>query len=235
MITTGWDDWAAAAEAAWPRLAAGGAAGGGRRPVDGGVARDLARPPAIRSWPASSASTRPIQPPPDEIVEHGARAWWTRARTAMPAIGSRHRRPRRDRESPTTSTPLVALLLRLWTALAELEPMLARRSGARCWSWPAAKDHVVDPASSDLLAASVSGPVERLDLERSYHVATLDYDGRAAAGPGRRLRARRLRPRRRRRRLASLRGSRRPAGRVHPQPVVGRHPPRHRCSSACTG
>ena len=38
------------------------------------------------------------------------------------------------------------------------------------------KDHVVPPANSDLLAAGVAGPVERVTLERSYHVATLDYD-----------------------------------------------------------
>lgn len=37
-------------------------------------------------------------------------------------------------------------------------------------------DHVVDPAASDHLAASVSGPVERVWLERSWHVATLDFD-----------------------------------------------------------
>ena len=38
------------------------------------------------------------------------------------------------------------------------------------------QDHVVPPANSDVLAASVTGPVERLWLERSYHVATQDYD-----------------------------------------------------------
>jgi carboxylesterase len=38
------------------------------------------------------------------------------------------------------------------------------------------QDHVVPPSSSDILAAGVSGPVERVTLERSYHVATLDYD-----------------------------------------------------------
>jgi carboxylesterase len=38
------------------------------------------------------------------------------------------------------------------------------------------QDHVVDPTSSDVLAARVKGPVERVTLERSYHVATLDYD-----------------------------------------------------------
>jgi carboxylesterase len=38
------------------------------------------------------------------------------------------------------------------------------------------QDHVVPPENSDILAASVSGPVERVTLERSYHVATVDYD-----------------------------------------------------------
>jgi carboxylesterase len=38
------------------------------------------------------------------------------------------------------------------------------------------QDHVVPPSSSDVLAASVDGPVERVVLERSYHVATLDFD-----------------------------------------------------------
>lgn len=38
------------------------------------------------------------------------------------------------------------------------------------------QDHVVPPTDSDHLAATVSGPVERVTLERSYHVATLDYD-----------------------------------------------------------
>jgi carboxylesterase len=35
---------------------------------------------------------------------------------------------------------------------------------------------VVPPVSSDILASRVSGPVERVTLERSYHVATLDND-----------------------------------------------------------
>ena len=38
------------------------------------------------------------------------------------------------------------------------------------------QDHVVPTESSDVLASGVSGPVERVWLERSYHVATLDYD-----------------------------------------------------------
>jgi carboxylesterase len=39
------------------------------------------------------------------------------------------------------------------------------------------QDHVVNPEDSDVLAEEISGPVERIWLEESYHVATIDYDG----------------------------------------------------------
>jgi carboxylesterase len=38
------------------------------------------------------------------------------------------------------------------------------------------QDHVVHPRNSDLVAERVKGPVERIVLERSFHVATLDFD-----------------------------------------------------------
>ena len=38
------------------------------------------------------------------------------------------------------------------------------------------EDHVVDPSNADHLAETAGSPVERVVLERSYHVATLDYD-----------------------------------------------------------
>lgn len=38
------------------------------------------------------------------------------------------------------------------------------------------QDHVVNPDDSDVLAENISGPVERAWLEKSFHVATLDYD-----------------------------------------------------------
>ena len=37
-------------------------------------------------------------------------------------------------------------------------------------------DHIVDPADSEYLAAAYGGPVDQTWLERSYHVATRDYD-----------------------------------------------------------
>lgn len=38
------------------------------------------------------------------------------------------------------------------------------------------QDHVVEPVSSDVFAERVAGPVERMRLVRSFHVATLDYE-----------------------------------------------------------
>lgn len=37
-------------------------------------------------------------------------------------------------------------------------------------------DHTVPPTDSDIVAAGVRGPVRRLPLPRSYHLATLDHD-----------------------------------------------------------
>ena len=37
-------------------------------------------------------------------------------------------------------------------------------------------DHTVPPTDSDIVAAGVRGPVQRLPLPRSYHLATLDHD-----------------------------------------------------------
>jgi carboxylesterase len=38
------------------------------------------------------------------------------------------------------------------------------------------QDHVVEPANSEHLAATHGGEVEHVWLERSYHVATVDFD-----------------------------------------------------------
>ena len=37
-------------------------------------------------------------------------------------------------------------------------------------------DHVVPPSPATSSPTSVGGPLERVWLERSFHVATLDYD-----------------------------------------------------------
>lgn len=44
------------------------------------------------------------------------------------------------------------------------------------------QDHVVDPADSEHLAATYGGAVEHIWLERSFHVATQDYDAAEIIG-----------------------------------------------------
>jgi carboxylesterase len=69
----------------------------------------------------------------------------------------------------------LAPLESLFEATRQLQPLLPE---IRCpvLLLTSVQDHVVPPSASDHLAAVVSGPVERVMLERSYHVATLDYD-----------------------------------------------------------
>ena len=38
------------------------------------------------------------------------------------------------------------------------------------------QDHIVPPSSVKLLTGSLSSPYEVVDLDRSFHVATIDYD-----------------------------------------------------------
>jgi len=77
-------------------------------------------------------------------------------------------------ESAYPLTP-VEPLLSLHAALADLRRGLGEISCPvlLCTS---PQDHVVDPVSSDLVASAVAGPVERVVLDRSFHVATLDHD-----------------------------------------------------------
>ncbi len=66
-------------------------------------------------------------------------------------------------------------LLSMWTGLEHLEPHLGE-TDVPLLVMTSTNDHVVAPEESDVLAARWSGPVERLSLERSFHMATLDLD-----------------------------------------------------------
>ena len=91
----------------------------------------------------------------------------------IPGIGSDIAMPDVS-EGAYPGTP-VEPLLSLLAAQVALAPKLG---DVRCpvLLLTSPQDHVVPPSSSDFLAAAVSGPVERVTLARSYHVATMDYD-----------------------------------------------------------
>lgn len=69
----------------------------------------------------------------------------------------------------------IACAQSLSAALDELQPLLPSVA-CPVLIFTSPQDHVVPTTSSDHLAATVSGPVERVTLARSYHVATLDFD-----------------------------------------------------------
>jgi carboxylesterase len=111
-------------------------------------------------------------PQPDEVLDM-VRGMVQEGERTIPGIGADIADPDVT-ESAYEATPLVPLLS-LMDGLAALQPDLGAIA-CPVLIMTSANDHVVEPASSDHLAANVSGPVERIALERSFHVATLDFD-----------------------------------------------------------
>jgi carboxylesterase len=171
-MTRRWPDWTAEAETAYQRLSAqcprvvvaGQSMGGSlavwlaaRHPEIAGI---VCINPATRPADADAmAMLRDMVDAGEECIPVG------RADIADPAAA----------DSGYGAIP-VAPLLSFQDGVASLEPDFAA-VGCPVLILTSRNDHVVDPANSDLLAAAVAGPVERVILERSYHVATLDYDG----------------------------------------------------------
>ena len=170
MVTTSWDDWLAAAEGVYTDLAA--------RTEDvvvvglsmgGTIATWLAAThPEIAALVAINAAVAP-QPELAELLQPLLDA----GEQTFDAIGNDIAKEGVV-ELAYDKTPL-APLQSLSEAIDALQPLLGRITQPTL-ILNSPQDHVVVPAASDLLAASVSGPVERITLERSYHVATLDHD-----------------------------------------------------------
>jgi carboxylesterase len=171
MVPTRFDDWSGAAEAAYLDLA-------GR--CERVVVAGLSMGGTLTCWLASrhrdiagivcvNAAVLPSEPEVLEMV----RLMIDAGETISEGIGSDIADPDVV-ERAYDGTPLEPALS-LFEAIESLQPGLA---GITCpvliMSSP--EDHVVNPAASDHLAAVVSGPVERVSLDRSYHVATLDHD-----------------------------------------------------------
>jgi carboxylesterase len=172
MLQTGWEDWSAAAERAYLELA-------GR--VDRVVVAGLSMGGTLSCWLAARhpeiaglVCVNPAVEPAATSFFELLQGFEDSGAEVMPGIGSDIAMPGVS-ELAYDATP-IAPLRSMLSAVVELEPRL---SGIRCplLLFTSPQDHVVPPTSSDLLAASVSGPVERVTCSRSYHVATLDYDG----------------------------------------------------------
>jgi len=170
LAEPGWADGSAAAEAASTELDAR---------VDRVVVVGLSMGGSLTAWLATRhpeiagiVCINPAMRLPEPLVQ-AAREMLDGGVDRIPSIGGDVADPA-AREKAYDATPLRPLL-----SLADAADELGgdiRRIACPVLIMTSPQDHVVDPADSDLLASEVSGPVERVTLERSYHVATLDYD-----------------------------------------------------------
>jgi esterase/lipase len=119
------------------------------------------------------ATINPLVLPPDPDATEHLESLLASGRTMQPA-GEPDLRDPDAHDSAYSELPVHALLqLGVGSAL-----VYGRLSAVKVPLFVASSDHdsVVDPANSDHLAATASGPVTRLHLPNSGHVAALDLD-----------------------------------------------------------
>ncbi len=170
IVPTRFDDWYQAADAAYVDLA-----GRCERVVVVGLSMGgtLATILALEHEPAGLIAINPQVAPPPEAVVEVVRGLVEEGVATIPAIGGDIAKENVE-ELAYAATPVAALM----SFIERCETLVDQLDAITCpvLLFTSTQDHVVDPVSSDVLAAGVRGPVERITLDRSYHVATLDYD-----------------------------------------------------------
>jgi carboxylesterase len=171
MVPTRWDDWSSAAENVYRDLASRK-----RRVVVAGLSMGgtlaiwlTIRHPEI----AGLVAINPFVEPPAESFREMMRGALEAGTETIAGIGSDIALEGVE-ELAYPGTPIAPLL-----SMAEASDDIAADLGrVRCpvLLLSSRQDHVVPSSSGDLLVAGVGGPIERVWLERSYHVATLDHD-----------------------------------------------------------
>jgi len=171
MLATRWEDWSGAAELAYTSLAAR---------CDRTVVAGLSMGGTLSVWLAGRhpelsgvVVVNPLVEPPAESFVEMLRATAAAGVDRMPGIGSDIAKPGAA-EGAYAETP-VEPLLSLMAGVAELAPRLGEID-LPLLLLNSRQDHVVPPSSGDFLADRYGGPIERVFLEDSYHVATLDND-----------------------------------------------------------
>ena len=171
MVPTRWKDWCRAAQDAYTELAARS---------DAVAVIGLSMGGSLAVWlaehhpdVAALSVVNPLITPPDSSVTDLLEGMVEGGEQVAPGIGSDIALEGAV-ELAYPELPLQAALS-LFEGVAEVE---AKLDSVTCpiLLFTSTQDHVVEPKSSDVLASGVKGPVERVALERSYHVATLDYD-----------------------------------------------------------
>jgi carboxylesterase len=171
MVPTRWDDWSGAAEANFQALAAR---------CDHIAVVGLSMGGALTCWLAERhphlsgiAMINPLVHAPDAEFRSGILALLDAGTETFDGIGSDIKKEG-SVESAYAGTPLAAVLS-LFEGADQVE---ARLSDIHCPTLvlSSREDHVVESVSGDVVVDQVSGPVERIWLEDSFHVATLDND-----------------------------------------------------------
>lgn len=172
MLPTTWADWTADVEAAYRRLA---------QRVDRVVLAGLSMGGSLALWcalahpeAAALVCINPATVPQGDDVIEMVRELIADGTEVAPGVGSDIADPDAV-ETAYAGTPLRPLLSLQLDGLANMTD----RYGALTMPLTlltSRHDHVVSPADSEHLAATYGGPVEHVWLERSYHVATQDYD-----------------------------------------------------------
>jgi carboxylesterase len=167
-----WDDWAAAVEEAFAAVARRAA-----RVVAVGLSMGGALSAALAASHdgavAGLATVNPIIDPPAPSFQDLLGRLLDAGEHFLPGIGGDLADPHAE-ERAYDRLP-VAALRSMGEGLHGLRPRLGE---VRCpvLILTSRHDHVVPIVSSDVLAGAVGGPVERVWLERSHHVATLDLE-----------------------------------------------------------
>lgn len=168
----GWADWAGGVDAAYAALVAGGAG-----PVvavglsmGAALAANLA---AAHPEVAGLVAVNPLVDPPAPSFQAVLEGFLAAGEAFLPGVGGDVSDPS-VREEAYDRLPVAALL----SMCRGLDALASRLGRIRCpvLIVTSRHDHVVPTVSSDVLAAAVSGPVQRVWLERSGHVATLDLE-----------------------------------------------------------
>ena len=171
MVPTRWEDWSGAAELAYQELASR---------CDKVVVAGLSMGGTLTCWLAAHhpeiagiVAVNPAVEPPAESFLDVFQGSLDSGLETIPGIGNDVCNPD-VKELAYEQTPLAAGLS-MFEAITKLSTELGEiRCPVLLFTSP--QDHVVPPSNSDFLAEHVGWPVERVTLERSYHVATLDYD-----------------------------------------------------------
>ncbi len=171
LVPTRWEDWSGAAEAAFAARATR---------CDQVVVCVLSMGGTLSCWlaevhpdVAGIAVVNPLVQAPPEEFRSGVRALVDAGTDVFDAIGSDIKKEGAA-EAAYPGTPLAAVLS-LFEGVDAVEAALGSIT-CPVLLLSSREDHVVDPVSGDVLAARVGGPLERVMLEDSYHVATLDND-----------------------------------------------------------